>query len=207
MDAVVMLGTFAVVATLAMTVTFPLADRANPSDTSFVPVPEWYFLFYYQLLKYVHGPLEPLATWILPAVFFLGIVLWPFIDRNPARHPSSRPVALGAGVAFLAVVFALLGLSLHDLAAVPRVDPAVARGKALYAQFGCAGCHRIHGEGGAVAPDLSFVGDARPERDWHLRHFRDPQSVSPGSFMPKFPLNDQQLGDLASYMLALKRAS
>jgi ubiquinol-cytochrome c reductase cytochrome b subunit len=86
------------------------------------------------------------------------------------------------------------------------VDPAVARGKAVFAQFGCAGCHRIHGEGGAVGPDLSFVGDTRPDREWHLKHFRDPQSVSPGSFMPKFPLTDPQLEDLASYMLSLKRA-
>src|SRR5678816_4053146 len=55
MDAVVMLGVFAVIATLALTVSFPLTDEADPSDTSFVPVPEWYFLFYYELLKYVHG--------------------------------------------------------------------------------------------------------------------------------------------------------
>jgi ubiquinol-cytochrome c reductase cytochrome b subunit len=207
MDAVAMLGAFVVVSGLALTVSVPLADKANPSDTTFVPVPEWYFLFYYQLLKYVHGPLEPLATWILPAIIFLGIVFWPFIDRNPARHPASRPAAMAAGVAFLAVVFVLLAVSLRELSAVPRVDPAVARGKAVYAEFGCAGCHRIHGEGGAVAQDLSFVGETRPDRDWHLRHFRDPQSVSPGSFMPKFPLSDPQLNDLTSYLLSLKRAS
>ncbi len=207
MDAVVMLGIFAAVSLLALAVSFPLADKANPSDTSFVPVPEWYFLFYYQLLKYVHGPLEPLATWILPALFFLGLFFWPFIDRNPARHPTKRPVALASGAAFLVVVFILLGVSLRELYAVPRADPAVARGKALLAQFGCTGCHRIHGEGGAVGPDLSYVGDTRSEREWHLRHFRDPQSVSPGSFMPKFPLNDQQLNDLTSYMLSLKRSS
>ena len=206
MDAVVMLGIFAVVAVLALTVHFPLADKANPSDTTFVPVPEWYFLFYYQLLKYMHGPLGPLATWILPALFFLGLLFWPFIDRNPARHPTARPVALVAGAAFLVVVFVLLGISLRDLYAVPRVDPALVRGRALFNQFGCVGCHRIHGEGGAVGPDLSYVGDTRPDREWHLKHFRDPQSVSPGSFMPKFPLDDKQLNDLTSYMLSLKRA-
>ncbi len=47
MDAVVMFGVFGVVALLAIFVPFPLTDKANPSDTSFVPVPEWYFLFYY----------------------------------------------------------------------------------------------------------------------------------------------------------------
>ena len=207
MDAVVMVGIFAAVSLLASTVQFPLADKANPSDTTFVPVPEWYFLFYYQLLKYMHGPLEPVATWILPALFFVGLFFWPFLDRNPARHPVARPVALTAGGLFLVMVFGLLAISIKDLYAVPRIDPAVARGKALYAQFGCAGCHRIHGEGGAVAPDLSFVGDQRPDREWHLRHFRDPQSVSPGSFMPKFPLTDQQLNDLTAYMLSLGKSA
>lgn len=205
MDAVVMLGVFLVIAALALTVPFPLTDKANPSDTSFVPVPEWYFLFYYELLKYVHGPLEPVATWILPTLFVLVLLFWPFIDRNPARHPASRPVALGAGAVFLLVVFSLLGISLKNLYAVPRADPAVARGKDIYAKYGCSGCHRVHGEGGAVGPDLSYVGEVRPERQWHLRHFRDPQSVSPGSIMPKFPLSEQELNDLTSYMLSLKR--
>ena len=205
MDAVVMLGIFAALAALALAVPFPLADKADPSDTTFVPIPEWYFLFYYQLLKYVHGPLEPLATWILPSLFFLALFFWPFLDRNPSRHLVKRPIALGAGALFLAGVFALLAVSIHDLRALPRVDPAVARGKAVFARFGCTGCHRVHGEGGAVGPDLSFVGDTRPEREWHLKHFRDPQSVSPGSIMPKFPLNEQELNDLTGYMLSLKR--
>ena len=207
MDAVVMAGVFLTIAPLARFVPFPLADKADPSDTTFVPVPEWYFLFYYQLLKYVHGALEPLATWILPGLFFLALLFWPFIDRNPARNPIQRPAALTSGVLFLAVVFTLLGVSLRDLYAVPHIDPAVARGKAMYAQFGCAGCHRIHGQGGAVGPDLSYEGDTRPDREWHVRHFQDPQSVSPGSFMPKFPLNEQQLQDLTNYMLSLKKST
>lgn len=207
MDAMVMLGIFGVAAFLALTVPFPLTDKADPSDTSFVPIPEWYFLFYYELLKYVHGPFEPLATWVLPSMFFLSLFFWPFIDRNPARNPIKRPVALTAGGLFLLMMFSLLGISIKHLYAVPRIDPAVARGKSVYAAFGCAGCHRVHGEGGAVAPDLSFVGDTRSDREWHLKHFKDPQSVSPGSFMPKFPLTDQQLQDLASYMLSLKRGA
>ena len=66
MDAVVMFFVFCALAALAILVPFPLADKANPSDTSFVPVPEWYFLFYYELLKHIHGPFEPLVTWVLP---------------------------------------------------------------------------------------------------------------------------------------------
>ena len=139
MDAVVMAALFLVLGTLASTIPLPLTDKANPSDTNFVPVPEWYFLFYYELLKYVHGPLEPLATWVLPLCVILIMLFWPFIDRNPIRNPIRRPVAIGSGLLFLLVVFGLLGISIKNLYAVPRTDPSVARGKAVYAQFGCAG--------------------------------------------------------------------
>jgi ubiquinol-cytochrome c reductase cytochrome b subunit len=113
-------------------------------------------------------------------------------------------MALASGGAFLLVVFALLGVSLWNLHATPKIDPSVARGKVLFAQQHCMACHRIHGEGGMVGPDLSYVADQRPDRQWHLRHFRDPQSVSPGSIMPAFTLEEKNLNDLTSYMLSLK---
>jgi len=207
MDALVMLGVFLLVALLALTVEFPLAGHADPSDHTFTPVPEWYFLFFYQLLKYISGPLEPLATWVLPGLFILVLLLWPWLDRNPERRPASRPMALVSGVAFLMVVFSLLGISLWSLHTAPKVDPSVARGKVLFSKQHCMACHRIHGEGGKVGPDLSYVADQRPDRQWHLRHFRDPRSVSPGSIMPAFPLQENDLNDLASYMLSLKSES
>src|SRR5688572_4530766 len=206
MDAVVMVGVFLVLVFLARFVPFPLADKANPADTSFVPVPEWYFLFYYELLKYIHGPLEPLATWVLPAVVILVMLLWPFLDRQKhVRAPASRPVGMALAALFLVSVFSLLGISLKNLYGMKRTDPSIAHGQTLYANLGCAGCHRIHGNGGAIGPDLSYEGDARPDRQWHIKHFRDPQSVSPGSIMPKFPLTEAELQDLTSYMLSLKR--
>ncbi|MCA9471256.1 MAG: cytochrome b N-terminal domain-containing protein [Nitrospirales bacterium] len=204
MDAVVMLITFAIVAILAYSLQFPLADKADPSDHSFKPVPEWYFLFLYELLKLAPGPLIPYVSWFLPALFTLLLFALPFIDRNPGRNPSSRPRVLSAGLAFLITVFVLLGISLRDLYAVPKTDPVIAKGEALVEKFGCKTCHRIHGDGANIAPDLSYVADRHPDRAWHIRHFKDPQSVSPGSFMPKFPLTDKQLNDLTSYILTLK---
>jgi ubiquinol-cytochrome c reductase cytochrome b subunit len=208
MDAVVMVGVFLVLVFLAMFVPFPLADKANPADTSFVPVPEWYFLFYYELLKHVHGPLEPLATWVLPAIAIAVMLLWPFLDwQKHLRAPASRPVGMAVVAVFLITVFSLLGISLKNLYGMKRTDPAIAHGQTLYTNLGCLGCHRIHGNGGAIGPDLSYEGDARPDREWHIKHFRDPQSVSPGSIMPKFPLTEAELHDLTSYMLSLKRTT
>jgi len=208
MDAVVMLGVFVVLALLAVLVPFPLADKANPSDTSFVPVPEWYFLFYYELLKHVHGPLEPFATWVLPVIVVSVILLWPFLDwQKTVRAPASRPVGMAVFAVFLITVFSLLGVSLKNLYGVKRIDPGIAHGQTLFTSLGCTGCHRIHGTGGAIGPDLSYEGDTRPDREWHMKHFRDPQSVSPGSIMPKFPLTDAELHDLTSYVLSLKKTT
>lgn len=204
MDAVVMLGLFIVLVVLAGTIEFPLADRADPADNTFTPVPEWYFLFYYQLLKYVSGPLEPLATWGLPTLFVLGLLLLPFLDRSRERRPSSRPVAVLVVSVFLLTVFGLLGVSIRDLRAVPKVDPSVARGRLLFEQHHCLACHTLHGQGGKMGPDLSYVGNRRTDREWHIRHLRDPAAVSPGSIMPKFPLSDREANDLASFLLNLK---
>ncbi len=205
MDAVVMLGVFVVVVALALFVPFPLTDKANPSDHSFIPVPEWYFLFYYQFLKYMEGPfLGPIATWVIPGAFIALLLALPFLDPHHERAPASRPLVIGVGVAFLVGVFVLIGLSLRDLQAMKRTDPAVAAGRALFERLQCTSCHRIHGEGGAIGPDLSYVGDHR-DRDWLIKHFRDPQSTSPGSIMPKFPLKERELNDLTAYMLSLKR--
>ncbi|HEY5648071.1 MAG TPA: cytochrome b N-terminal domain-containing protein [Nitrospiria bacterium] len=203
MDAVVMGAVFLIVAALALGVPFPLADKADPSDSSFKPVPEWYFLFYYQGLKYVHGPLEPLATWILPALFYAALIFLPFLDRNPARNPVKRPTAITIMVVFLVGVFALMGISLKEMYAVPVRDPSVVRGEDLYSKLQCNGCHKIHGSGGTVGPDLSYVGGVR-DRDWLIRHFEDPQALVPGSFMPAFPLPPDDMEDLTRYMLSLK---
>src|SRR5207245_9127822 len=110
----------------------------------------------------------------------------------------------GLGVAFRVAVFRWFGLRLCDLQAMYRTDPAVASGRALFERLQCTSCHRIHGARGAIGPDLCYVGDHR-DRDWLIKHFRDPRSTSPGSIMPKFPLNERELNDLTAYMLSLKR--
>src|SRR5437879_3434267 len=113
-----------------------------------------------------------------------------------------RQVFMDAVVMFR--VCAVLALPLRGRQAMKRTGPAVAAGRALFERLQCTSCHRIHGEGGAIGPDLSYVGDHR-DRDWLIKHFRDPRSTSPGSIMPKFPLNERELNDLTAYMLSLKR--
>ena len=61
--------------------------------------PEWYAMPLYQLRKYFEGPLELLATLVIPGVVAGLVVALPFLDRGPDRRPARRwPVLVLAGL-------------------------------------------------------------------------------------------------------------
>ena len=83
--------------------------------------------------------------------------------------------------------------------------PHLERGRELFQQSGCLGCHKVRGAGGSLGPDLTRVGNRRQDPEWHLEHFRDPPSMSPGSMMPPFDfLPEEDLTALTVYMLSLR---
>jgi quinol-cytochrome oxidoreductase complex cytochrome b subunit len=84
-----------------------LGQKADPLRTPDGVKPEWYFLPTYQLLKYLPKVLGIFVS-ILPMVVLL---LWPFLDRTPERHPAKRPLSMtiGLGALGLALVFGVLG--------------------------------------------------------------------------------------------------
>ena len=79
---------------LAWLVPAPLGQPADPNDTTFVPRPDWYFLFLFESLKFFRGAWEVVGTFVLPQVAVLLAFALPWIDRNPSRKPLRRPVAL-----------------------------------------------------------------------------------------------------------------
>jgi quinol-cytochrome oxidoreductase complex cytochrome b subunit len=83
-----------------------LEDPADPTDNLYVPKPEWYFLFLYQLLKYFPGRLEAIATVVVTAGGILGLLLLPFIDKSSEKRPRKRPIAMTG------LFFAVLGIVL-----------------------------------------------------------------------------------------------
>ena len=84
-----------------------LGEKADPFTTPPGIKPEWYFLPTYQLLKYFPKILGLFVSLIPP----LLLLLWPFLDRSPERHPKKRPVAVTIGIVaiVLALGFGLLG--------------------------------------------------------------------------------------------------
>ena len=115
-DTVMMAAVFASLITVAALFPAPLDEIANPADASYIPRPEWYFLSLFQLLKYFPGPLEPVATMVIPGLAIGFLALLPFIDRADGRHPFRSPRRLfTTGMAALGIgVIALTGLGVAD---------------------------------------------------------------------------------------------
>ena len=68
-----------------------LGPKADPTTTTYVPRPEWYFFFLFELLRVVKPPeLVFLATIGIPTICMILIILLPFIDRSPERRPERR---------------------------------------------------------------------------------------------------------------------
>lgn len=106
-EIVMMMVIFIVVAVI-LAGFFPVGieDPADPTDNLYVPKPEWYFLFLYQLLKYFPGRLEAIATVVVTAGGILGLLLLPFIDKSSEKRPRKRPIAMTG------LFFAVLGIVL-----------------------------------------------------------------------------------------------
>ena len=138
-DAVIALLVFLILVALAYLVGAPLEARADPSDTTYTPRPEWYFLFLFQLLKYFPGQLEVVGVVLIPTLIIILLFFLPVLDRSPRRHFRSRPIVIAvAGLAVVGVAF----LTVQALGEAPPPAQAAEGDEtaALYTK-NCAGCH------------------------------------------------------------------
>ncbi len=138
-DALIALLVFLILIAMAFFFGAPLEERADPSDTSYTPRPEWYFLFLFQLLKYFPGQLEVIGVIVLPTLVIALLVALPFLDRSSKRHFRHRPWVIGLTAGVVAAVIMLTVLSLLE-APPPSVAEAGDQTAALYTA-NCAGCH------------------------------------------------------------------
>jgi len=101
---VVVFLTLAALITLVMFFPAPMEPPADPFDTPAHIKPEWYFLAAYQSLKVAEytsflGAWAPKILGILAQGIGMGLlVLLPFLDRNPERHPRKRPLVISVGI-------------------------------------------------------------------------------------------------------------
>ncbi|MBI2862221.1 MAG: c-type cytochrome [Chloroflexi bacterium] len=208
-DAVVSLLVMAILIGLTLVLGVPTEDRADPTNTSYIPRPEWYFLFLFQSLKLFPGQLEWVGVVVVPAVLVMVLLTLPFYDRNPKRSPRRRPLAM---VLVIALMLALVGLTVASILSTPP-QPAQAaatgrltliqlEGKRLYGA-NCAACHSIAGVGGNVGPDLAGIGQRRNATDIHT-YIEEPSDLNPSTKMPSFvpQFTHQEIENITQYLLA-----
>jgi mono/diheme cytochrome c family protein len=111
-DLIVSLAIFIVLIILASFIGVPGQPKADPSDTSYIPRPEWYFLFLFKFLALygqipVLGKIEWIATTLIPGLAVVVLFILPLIDRNPWRAYSRRVLALTVMGVFLVSVVTL----------------------------------------------------------------------------------------------------
>lgn len=190
----------------------PLEEMADPGDTTYVPRPEWYFLFYFQLLKYFGGSLVVVGTFVLPVVLFGALVLLPFFDKGESTSIRKRPWISASGLVGVVAIVGLTWLSVVEdtghasqakMDLPPITQESVAAGKEIFEKY-CLLCHQIDGKGGFMAPDLTQVG-ARRNRASIEQVIITPKIVSQTTIMSEIPLSDDERHDVSAYLSQKKK--
>jgi menaquinol-cytochrome c reductase cytochrome b/c subunit len=171
-DAVMAVFVMIVIILLSLIFGAEIGPKADPTTSTYVPRPEWYFFFLFEVLRVIKPPVfTPFATIGVPTLCMIGLFLLPFYDRSPERWIGRRPVALAAGLATIAAIAYLTyeGAAAGSPNSVDMKPPATLSasqvqsfnaGKLVVGESGCLACHVI-GENGnnGPGPPLTKVGD------------------------------------------------
>ncbi len=124
-DVIMAFGIFILLILLATFVGVAPEPKVDPSDTSYIPRPEWYFLFLFKFLALygqipVLGKIEWPATVLVPGVVLTVLTLLPFIEKSPYRYYGKRVLPLS-----VMTVFVVSMVTLTLLADVPTTGEGV----------------------------------------------------------------------------------
>ncbi len=116
----------AVIITMSLILGAELGSKANPTTTTYVPRPEWYFFFLFEVLRVIKPPaLVQLATIGVPTICMILLFLLPFYDRGPERRPERRPIATITGITVICDGLPdLLGANAGSPTAIEMATPA-----------------------------------------------------------------------------------
>jgi ubiquinol-cytochrome c reductase cytochrome b subunit/menaquinol-cytochrome c reductase cytochrome b/c subunit len=192
-----------------------LGPKADPTTTTYVPRPEWYFFFLFELLRVIKpASLVPLATIGIPTIGMILLFLLPFYDRGPERRPERRPIATLTGIFVICAMGYLTYLGANAgsptdiemktpksvVAAGGEMQRQFEAGRQVTAQSGCLGCHKI-GENGndGPGPPLTEIGRRLP------RQAIARTLINPTAPMPSFKeLPPEQFDAMVEFLAQLR---
>lgn len=215
-DATMVVIVMAIIMLLSLIFGAELGPKVNPTTTTYVPRPDWYFFFLFELLRVMRNvpKFTPMATLGIPTVCMILLFLLPLYDRSPERLITRRPVAFATGVvvvaamAFLTYSGASTGspnqVSLPVPSGLTSAQAATFRaGATIAAESGCEGCHLIGGNGNnGPGPPLTHIGkDLRPGAI--ASTLRNPTAPMP-SFANLEKTSPKQFSDLVQFLSMLQ---
>jgi len=215
-DVIAVFAAFVVLYSMALLVAVPLERLADPTDLTYIPRPDWYFLFLFQALKFFRGSLEPVGSILLPSLGVLALFLTPFVDRGKLVKLTQRTTALGivglAAVGWTALTVAAIKTTpsrpqqqvsiLPEAAGWNEFSPQEVAGLGYFQQEKCLACHNLNEGPPKAGPNLATVRE-RKNAAWMIQHFKNPNQVVPGSSMPPIVLSEAKLNALAAFLLKL----
>lgn len=187
----------------------PLDPVADPTDSSYVPRPEWYFLGLFQLLKYFPGPYEAIGTVVIPGIVAALLLALPFLDRGESRAVGARRGIVAGGLALLAGVVALTALGALDRggtlepawAASGRTPFHAVAGPLVIQKRDCGSCHQPDGFG--IGPPFGS-GSLAHDATWVRAHMSDPEYVAPGARDPEQRVPGAEASVVLAWLALLK---
>ena len=176
-DSIMALIVMMVIIALSVVLGAELGPKADPSTTTYVPRPEWYFFFLFEVLRVIKPPeLVPLATIGVPTICMILLFTLPFFDRSTEWRPERRPIATTAGILTIAAMAFLTyqGANAGPPTQIDMKPPSDLHGaslaqynagKLVAAQSGCLACHKLGDNGNdGPGPPLTDVGSRVPKQ-------------------------------------------
>ena len=180
-----------------------LGPKADPTTTTYVPRPEWYYFFLFEVLRIIKpAVLTPVAAIGVPTIAIILLILLPFYDRGAERRPERRPIATTAGIltiltmGYLTYLGAAAGSPNEiDVEVAAQYEP----GKLVTAQAGCLACHKIgHNGNDGPGPELTDIANKLPKAAI-LRTLENPTAPMP-SYSDMDPERKKELVDFLSQL-------
>jgi ubiquinol-cytochrome c reductase cytochrome b subunit len=212
-SAIAFLIIFTGITLMAVFIDPPLEQIAMTPDPSYIPRPDWYFMWLYKMLTFFSGQMEIVGTLAIPIGGMLILLLLPFLNKSLLRSPYDRPLAIAIGVACVVGIVYTNLMGMADSKPYGRIVAAPDRplagvevsGIKSWVEKDCAYCHNVQGQGGrrGQGPDLANVIAKQRSKDWIMTSIRDPLSVSRWNIMPKYDNTEEELQVLSAYIRSL----
>jgi menaquinol-cytochrome c reductase cytochrome b/c subunit len=215
-DSVMAMIVVLVIVFLALLFGAELAPKADPTTTTYVPRPDWYFFFLFEVLRVMKNvpKFTPMATIGVPTICMILLFLLPFYDRSPERRIERRPIALAAGITTIAAIAFLTyqGANSGSPNSVDLTPPAnltasqkatFNAGKEVVGDSGCLACHVIGTNGNnGPGPVLTHIGSTLPAQAI-ASTLRNPTPPMP-SFRGLAAQSPQKFKDLVGFLSELQ---